>query len=173
MCSDASPFSSGRNGPAWYGDVHGVHGESSIAHWKVAPAWSEWNVKVAVNSPVGSVGAESMNVSGSPVVIQTNGSAPGAGVGSTFGGSAASSARTQSQCGPEARPSRNQTGPHSSHVVGAAGGVPAPHEHSNDSTGSLLAKAKVTSGPELAGSGLTTMKVSGGVVSTGPVISHS
>src|SRR5918992_5255934 len=177
VCWDASPLSSGRNGPAMYGllseDEHGVHGEPSTEHWKVAPGWSLSKTKGALNWLLGSSGPDVINVSGSPVVTQTNGSFPGAGVGSTFGISAASSARTQSQCRPESSRSRNQTGPQSSHVVGAAGGVPWPHEHSKDSTCSLLAKAKVTSGPELTGSGLWTMKVSGGVVSTSPRISHS
>ena len=130
-------------------------------HWKVAPGWSEWNSKVAVYEPVGSAGPESMIVSGSPVVVQTNGSVSlgpkprslPAGVGSVLGSSAASIARTHSQCWPEPRLSSSQTISHSSHVVGAAGGVPLPHEHSNVSTGSLLAKPKVTSGPEFAGSG--------------------
>jgi hypothetical protein len=154
-----------------YGEVQVVHGDPSIAHWKVAPAWSEWNVKVALNSPVGSGGPESTNVFGSPVVIQTNGRTPGAGVGSTF--PAASIARTHSHFGPDARPSRNQTVSHSCQVVGAGGGVPAPNAHSNVSTGSFAPKANVTSGPELAGFGLRTIEVSGGVVSAGAMISHS
>ena len=96
-----------------------------------------------------------------------------AGVGSTFGISAASSARTHSQCWPESSASSSSTASHSSHVVGAAGGAPSPIAHSKDSTGSLLAKAKVTSGPEFTGSGKAVMNVSGGVVSSDPMISHS
>ena len=106
-----------------------------------------------------------MIVSGSPVVVQTNGSVSlgpkprswPAGVGSVLGSSAASIARTHSQCWPEPRLSSSQTVSHSTHVVGDAGGVPLPHEHSKVSTGSSLAKPKVTSGPEFAGSGWTTM----------------
>jgi hypothetical protein len=103
-------------------------------HWNVAPGWSEWNSKVAVNEPVGSAGPESMIVFGSPVVVQTNGSVSfgpkprslPAGVGSVLGVRAASIARTHSQCWPEPRPSSSQTVSHSCHVVGAAGGVPVP-----------------------------------------------
>src|ERR671915_703083 len=151
--SIGSPASPGRNGPAWYPDEQPTYGDPLTEHWKVAPAWSEWNSKIAVYEPVGSVGPLSMIVFGSPVVVQTNGSVSlgpkprsrPAGVGSTFGISAASSARTHSQCWPEPRASSSHTASHSCHVVGAAGGVPLPVEHSNVSTGSLLAKAKVTS----------------------------
>jgi hypothetical protein len=58
-------------------------------------------------------------------------------------------------------------------VVGAAGAGPLPHEHSNVSTGSSLAKPKVTSGPEFAAFGKVVMNVSGAVVSSGPTIIHS
>src|SRR5918992_2476931 len=113
-----------------------------------------------------------MIVSGTPVVVQTKGAVSlgpkprswPAGVGSTFGISALSSARTQSQCWPDPRLWSSHTTSHSCHVVGAAGGGPSPHEHSNVSTGSLLAKPKVTSGPEFAGSGEGVMYVSGGGV---------
>src|SRR5918996_4758075 len=182
-CSSGSPPSPGSTGPTTYGsasdEVQGVHGEPLTAHWKVAPAWSLSKTNSALNSPDGSLGACVMIVSGSPVVIQTNGSVSfgpkprslPAGVGSTFGvGIAASIARAHSQCWPEPRCSRNSTAPQSSHVVGAAGGVPLPHEHSNVSTGSSLAKPKVTSGPEFAGSGYVVMYVSGGVVSSTPRI---
>src|ERR687895_1555841 len=106
-----------------------------------------------------------MNVSGIPVVTHTNGSVSlgpkprslpagvGSEAGSTLGISVPSIARTHSQCWPEPRASRSHTASHSSHVVGTAGGVPLPHEHSNVSTGSSLAKPKVTSGPEFVGSG--------------------
>src|SRR5918992_1389899 len=160
-CSSGSPAAPGRNGPASYPDSQVTYGDPLTEHWKVAPGWSEWNSKVAVYEPVGSDGPESMIVSGSPVVVQTNGSVSlgpnprsrPAGVGSTVGISPASSARTHSQCWPESRASRSHTASHASHVVGSAGGVPSPHEHSNVSTGSSLAKAKVTSGPEFSGSG--------------------
>src|SRR5918992_3536438 len=161
-CSSGSPPSPGRTGPTMYGsasdDVHGVHGEPLTAHWNVAAAWSLVKTNSALNSPDGSLGACVMNVFGSPVVTQTNGSvsfgpkprSKPAGVGATFGsGMAASIARAHSQCWPEPRCSRNSTAPQSCHVVGDAGGAPLPHEHSNVSTGSFEAKPKVTSGPEL------------------------
>src|SRR5918992_5603967 len=154
-CSIGSPASPGRNGPAWYPEEQVTYGDPLTEHWKVAPGWSEWKCQIAVYEPVGSSGPESMIVFGSPVVVQTKGavslgpkprSRP-AGVGSTLGISAASSARTHSQCWPEPRAWSSHTTSHSSHVVGSAGGVPLPHEHSNVSTGSLLANPKVTSGP--------------------------
>src|SRR5918999_5164613 len=77
-CSSGSPPSPGRTGPTMYGsvsdEVHGVHGEPLTAHWNVAPAWSLVKTNSALNSPDGSLGACVMKVSGSPVVIQTNGS---------------------------------------------------------------------------------------------------
>src|ERR671915_1911191 len=114
-CSSGAPASPGRNGPAWYPDEQPTYGDPLTEHWKVAPGWSERNSHVAVYEPVGSVGPESMIVSGSPVVVHTNGSVSfgpkprslPAGVGSTFGTTAASSARTHSQCRPEARLSRS------------------------------------------------------------------
>ena len=110
-------------------------------------------------------------MSGSPTVVQVNGCSPGAGVGSTFGGSARSMARTQSVCCPEARPSSIHTASHGCQVAVASDGWSSAH--SNSSTCSSAAKPKITSGPELSTAGWTTMNVSGGVVSGGPMISHS
>ena len=59
------------------------------------------NLNVALKAPVRAGGPSVMIVSGSPVVIHVYGPA---GVGSTFGGSARSIARTQRLCVPDASP---------------------------------------------------------------------
>ena len=50
--------------------MQGINGVPSTEHWKVAPAWVEVKVKVALRLPLSSGGPERMMVSGSPSVIQ-------------------------------------------------------------------------------------------------------
>src|SRR5688572_13201832 len=144
------------------GDVHGTHGDPFTEHWNVAPDWLDSNVNVALNAPVTAGGPVRIVVSGSPRVVHVW----DAGVWSTLGISARSMARTSKVCAPCSRPTSSSTASVVSHG-------PPSSENSNSSTGSLLAKPKNTSGPELPTGGAATMNVSGGVVSAGPMISHS
>ena len=85
------------------GELHGLHSEPSTEHWNVTPSaavWSEENVNTPLALMLGSGGVESIFVSGSPSTVQLR----TAGLGSTFGSSAMSIARTRSVCEPVARP---------------------------------------------------------------------
>src|ERR671919_147179 len=146
-CSSPLSGSPVASGPAVKGDVHGVHSDPSTEHWKGTPSasvWSEENVKVPLPPKLGSVGLES-----------------------TLGGSAMSSARTRRLCEPVASPTSSCTASQPSHG-------PLSSEHSNSEASSVLRKANITSAPLVEPSaGPEKMTVSGAVVSTGALISHS
>jgi hypothetical protein len=112
---------------------------------------------------LGSGGIESICVSGTPSTVQLR----TAGLGSTFAGSARSSARTRRVCEPVARPVSSCRPSQPSNDALSS-------EHSKPSTGSLARKLNRTSGPDSAPSaGPKKIVVSGGVVSAGAVTSHS
>src|ERR687891_88161 len=165
-CSSPLSGSPVASGPAVKGDVHGVHSDPSTEHWKVTPSaavWSEENVKVPLPPKLGSGGLESICVLGTPSPFQLR----SAGLASTLGGSAMSSARTRRLCEPVASPTSSCTASQPSHG-------PLSSEHSNSEASSVLRKANITSAPLVEPSaGPEKMTVSGAVVSTGALISHS
>ena len=72
--------------------MQGTGSDPLKEHMKVAPGWSDSNVKVALRLPLGSGGPVRMNVSGSPSTVQVRLT----GVGSTR--PKMSKARTRSVC---------------------------------------------------------------------------
>src|SRR5918999_3400958 len=165
-CSSPLSGSPAASGPAVKGELHGVNSEPSTEHWNVTPSaavWSDENVNTPLPPKLGSGGLESIWVSGSPSTVQLR----TAGLASTFGGSAMSSARTRRVCDPVASPTSSYTPSQPSYG-------PLSSEHSNSEAISVLRKPNITSGPETEPSaGPEKMTVSGAWVSTGAVISHS
>jgi hypothetical protein len=128
-----------------------------------------WNVNVALRSDVVAAGVVSSVVVGGPITVQLC----SAGVGSTFGGSARSTARTSRWWRPFSRPLKSAVGStavaHSFH----AGSVPAgvSSAHSNEACGSLDENVnRAGASGRMPTAGPDTTVVSGATVS---VIVHS
>src|SRR5918997_513981 len=155
---------SGSSGPAKNGEVQLTHGDPLTEHWKVASgSWLEENSKVADLRLVWMPGMESSRSSGPEVIVvlgsPTTVQVYSAGVGSVFGTSARSMARTWIVCWPDERPVSSYMASHASHA-------PLSSLHSNSSTCSLAEKPKITSGPEGEG-GLDSMVVFGPTSTSG------